>query len=447
MNVAFTKRKHPRYRAAVPVAVSGAKDILVTRDISLSGCFFDHPLPDSISNGSHTLQVITDGQPIEISRARILDRKTLGFGFKWNLDPVTSTKLAGFLAKKSREPSADAKAHYLRVEQGKLFEGLLAISDHKEKGYRFLFALTAAYFVVLSAPLHFISITNVEQAAFYAVGGLWASMILIYQSLRFMLWLGIAFRRKALLMHAISANRSWIFANDGSYYSKSVFPLGTTYDRSRVRAPSETYPIPISDQGSTSIFHFLIQALFAFGMILFLSILLRAIQEQGNAFTNGFRLFDARYFASTYSAASILLICWVQFCGNACSHYHQQVWEARRITAERPNPKFTSGALKKDQPWDYSLFTFAMYTIWFYGVLAFLVAVFGSHIPPWIPRHVNYWGTTTAVLVIFLVGKIAYIASQIRAQTNREKMEMVKREIIYSSGIESGDRERELTKK
>lgn len=222
-----------------------------------------------------------------------------------------------------------------------------------------------------------------------------------------------------------------MFSNDGSYYGKSLFPMGATYDDSRSWGKNkddkmEKFASNISYRSSTTIFHFLVQALFAFGMILFLSVILRAVLEKEELLTGGFRLFDANYFWRTYSGGCMLLLIWIQNCANGCQHYKRRVWEARRISAGRPNPRFTGAGLRQEQPDFYRIARLLGYCAWGFGfaALAFMLfghRIFGNH-AQWAYEYLNHWLPATIFLGLFLFGKILYTSMQIKAETNQDRL-------------------------
>jgi len=433
MNAGRTRRIQPRFRAQIPLLCESRGEVhtLIPKNISTSGCFFDFSRPEFLSDGTYNVKIPLDTDfVIEVKEAKLSLRRPHGFRFEWQLPAQDEARLLAYLQLKNERISTHAKVLFLVNEQKAFFQGFRDIAEQKQKGYRFLFGLIAAYCVYLSAPFHIFEIKSAEQLGFYGIGGFWASVILIYHCLRFLHWLGINVRRKALFVHAMAANRAWVFENDPSYYGKSVLPMGSRYDDARAWSPQsslgleELFPLSIGYRGSTTIFHFMVQSFFAFGMILLLSVFARSILDKSldeSAFAHGFRIFDARYFLATYSAASILLLGWVHSCGRAFAQYQRRVWEARRISSERPNPRFTGRGLIKEQPLIHKL-SVGFVVVWVtYGVLAFFVALFASRLPTWIPEHLNSWITTTSILVFVLVGKIIYIKIQLKAETDLHK--------------------------
>lgn len=429
MNVGITRRGDRRFRAYVPLRIYGQGGVqtLVPRDISISSCYFDFENQTFVSDGLYNLEIAFagDAETIKITDARVFRRDSLpGFGFKWQLAPADSARLFSFLLRQSNEPSTHSKVLYIVNEQKCLFQAFRDIADQKQKGYKFLFGLIAAYFIYLAAPLHFFEIKSVEQATFYALGGVWASLILLFHCFRFLNWLGISVRRKAFLVHAMAGNRAWVFVNDGSYYSKSIFPMGARYDDARVwgqqKEPTkhELFPLAINYRGSTTIFHLFVQAIFAAGLILFLSIIIRVIVEKGESVVGGFRLFDSHFFALGYSGFCIFLLLWIQNCTNGCAQYQRRVWEARRISASRPNPRFTGKGLKREQPELYKISHILMYFVWFYGA-AVMVAMFAVHyLPAWLYLHLEHWIGPTIVLALFFGSKLLYINMTMKAESN-----------------------------
>src|SRR5262249_34110475 len=108
-------------------------------------------------------------------------------------------------------------------------------------------------------------------------------------------------------------------------------------------------------------------------------------------------------------------------CGRGCAQYQRRVWEARRISSERPNPRFTGRGLPHQQPIMRHL-SWIFVSLWvLYGSLAFVVTIVGKHLPLWVSEHVDNWMATTVILVLVLVGKIIYINMQIAAETEFHK--------------------------
>jgi hypothetical protein len=447
---AMTKRREPRFRAYVPVVIYSGQvpQVLVPHDISTSGCYFD--VPPQIGKGKYHIQILVNGTaPIDISDAEFGQHEPAppisGFYLKWTLDADNTAKLFQFLKDQSNQPSTDAKVAFLTNEQGNLVQAMREIGEQKQKGYRFLFVLVAAYFGYLAAPLHF-TFKTVEQAAFYASGGVWASVVLLHHSVRFLSWLGRSVRRNAFLGKAVAANRSWVLDNDGSYYAMSLFPSGTMYDDARSwtwindkNAPRlrnesavkrmESFPFNVEYNWSTTFFHFLVQALFVFGAMQFLSIIERTFRDPLTLVGNDFRLFDGRSFSDVYSTFSIVVFAWILICGNACTRYQQRVWEARRISFDRPNPRFTRKAFREHQTATYVVLNILMYVV---GIcllsVRMLIYVVGlPSLPRWAFSHINW--TVTGVLALFLVGKIVYGIEQMNAEKNANREARTLRDI------------------
>ena len=445
---AVTTRKEPRFETYVQVVVheAGKKPhVLVPHDINSSGCYFD--VPACIKEGAYSAEIIVDGNnPIRVPNAEFFEHDpptfgpevpgAPGFGLRWTLPDADAARLFQFLRGNSNQPSTDAKVSFLANEQGHIIQAIREIAEQKQRGYRFLFALVAAYFGYLSAPLHF-SFKTVEQAAFYGAGGVWASVILLHYSIRFLSWLGRSVRRIAFLGKSAAANRSWVLNGDGSYYAMSLFPAGTLFDDARSwtwiskehRVASdpkmrntvirlETFPFNIEYNWSTTFFHFFIQALFVFGAIQFFSIIERAFRDPSTLVGNDFRLFDGRSFSDVYSTLSIIVFAWILICGTACARFQQRVWEARRISIDRPNPRFTGKALREHDKETYWVYRVLMYAV---GIclLSVRVLIYVVGLPK-LPRfafsHIDW--TITIVLLLFLIGKILYGMAQMKAETN-----------------------------
>jgi hypothetical protein len=438
MNIGRTRRTQLRFRVRIPLIIEahGQMQMLTPRNMSVAGCYFDFNRPEFLFEGTYHVRVLLDdGSIISIRSAHVFDAKPHGFGFHWKLDAAEEATLFAFLQRMVDAPSLDSKVTFLMNEQNNFFHSFRDIAEQKQRGYRFLFVLIAAYCVYLAAPFHLFVIESAQQAAFYGIGGLWASVILIYHCLRFLHWLGIATRRKALLVHAMAANRSWVFENDPSYYGKSIFPMGARYDDVRAWSPEplsgdpgnqEVFPLTVSYRGSTTLFHFLVQAFFAFGMILFISIIARSILDKDTlekSLNDGFRLFNAHFFLTCYSAASILLLGWIHSCARGCAQYQRRMWEARRISSARPNPRFTGEGLKREQPGLYKWSNRLAKLIWVYAALSLPLIIITKYfsVPLWVSEHVNSWIATTIVLALFLGGRIVYIGFQIRAEANLDK--------------------------
>jgi hypothetical protein len=182
----------------------------------------------------------------------------------------------------------------------------------------------------------------------------------------------------------------------------------------------ERLPFKLDYNWSTTVFHFFVQALFAFGALQFLSIIERARRDPTSLFGGDFRLFDGKSFGDVYSTFAIILLVWIQVCANGCAHYQQHIWEARRVSVDRPNPRFRGTAIRAQYPILYGIFQAGMVLAWLVILSARLVIfLLGSSLPQWVPRHINW--TVTVVLMLYLVGKILYGTIQIEAEKSANK--------------------------
>jgi hypothetical protein len=413
LSVARTSRRDRRFRTYVPLHVTtkdGACHAIVPRDISASGCYFDYK--NAGFNAGETeckVKIIfDDGSPLEFdATSKQLDP---GFRVTWTLNAEDSARLHAFLLKKSSEPSTYAKAAYINWEQRNICVMLRDIEDRKHKAYTFLYAIVGAYFVYLAAPLHLFTPSTPQHVGVYALGGIWVSLIMLYHSMRFFSWLGSITRQRAFLYHALETNRSWIFANDGSYYAKTVYPLGTRYDETRV-SQDRPFALDIKSNWASPLFQCGIQALFAIGLVLFISIGLCAMRDPDHI-NDSFKatVFSNQCFRATLVGLVGLPLCWINFWGNTTSRYHKYIWEARRISPQRPNPKFPENVLKKDLPPVHIIFTTLQWLIVTYAILA-LVLLFADLRSLLDSRYLRL--ATWLVPLIFWVGKVASTMLQV----------------------------------
>jgi hypothetical protein len=414
MNAATTKRRDRRFRAYIPlrVTVNGHQRVLVPRDISASGCYFDYKDGEFRDDKCQVEIILDDGKP-PLQFDATQSRREPGFKITWHgLDAEQSARLYAHLLNKSTEPSTYSKAAYIHWEQRNICVTLRDIEDRKHKAYTFLYGIVVAYFVYLCSPLHLFTISTPEQVGLYALCGIWISIIALYHSMRSFSWLGSINRQRAFLYHALETNRSWVFANDGSYYSKTVYPLGTRYDESRI-SPNDSrqrHALDIKYNWASPLFHCGIQALFAFGLVLFLSIGLCAVRDPQHIDKN----FKEAVFANACFRTALvglvgLPLCWLHFWGNTTSRYHKLTWEARRISAETPNPKFPENVLKIHLSPVQIGFTAAQVVVLACAILALILLAFNDSLL--VNDHLRW--AAALILPIYFLGKIASTMLQI----------------------------------
>lgn len=317
--------------------------------------------------------------------------------------------------------NTDEKIKYIIEEQRLLVESINFLESGKRSGYRFLFLLVGAYFAYLSAPYKFLPVSSTEMAVVYAIVGIWASAMIFHHSDRFLHFLGIKVRRKTFFYRAISANRAWIFKDDMGYAGITVFPPRINFEEPRVRNLRERFAETIDYNASTTLFIFFLQALFTFGATYFISIFLRALEQKDFIANGQLVLFDAGYFKRTLVAFNFLIIGWIQFSGNECSHFQRMIWEARRITAERPNPQCLGKAFGESQPVLYKTFIVLMWVVFLYSLLGLLTLIpsFRNSGNLLMVHVLDLW-VTFLVAAIFFAGKILFGIAQITAESRAD---------------------------
>lgn len=359
-----------RYRASLPIELRNGTNVgaFCTYAISASGCIVCGDRPNWLPNKCSVRILRPIGEAIEIPDAVVQIRGTPGLEelhLVWELAPATTRDLVEYLRNVDVEPSADAKAGFLQSENQLIHAEVLHLENHRRLGYQFLFLLIGAYFAYTVAPFKLFerSVMTVEMMAFYAIAGLWASIIILFQCNRFLGFLAASLRRRAHLYKALACNRGWLFAHDPHYFAKSIMPLGARFDDKRAwRMPyadeSEKHAQWITYNAASIYFHAFLQAVFVLGCLYYLSLMLRVydLRIVGNEqFVKGtpddtldlFKMNDFRWATVCFV---VVPIGWLQLMTNKAAGYHKRIWEARRITETRPNPRFVDAAFAQDHP-------------------------------------------------------------------------------------------------
>lgn len=318
---------------------------------------------------------------------------------------------------------------FLAAEQAAYLAAIPALEDGKRKNLQLLFLLSAAFLAFIGAPYQIDRPISSEKVVFYTFCGLALCATLIFHSLRMLDGLGRAVRRRAFLYQAICTNRAWVMRNHPEFFVMTVFPRGSYYEeektvkhKSEGRSP-ESPPNRFVYNLSTTTFVALIQLVFVLGAVYFVSLLITATQTTGETFPQnqigGLNLLQVSRVEQAFFYFYAPIMLWVQFVCNACAHYQQAVWEAKRLCAERPNPVFRTppGRIKAVGQWTVAAFLS-------FGVIVTLAALAG----PWAevettwraPVVSGFWAAT--MLIAFFATKIVYAEFQIRSVSQLERV-------------------------
>ena len=383
-----TKRQYPRYRAIVPLEFLYDPpatrpptppppvdvQILTPDDIGLGGCYFSSP-PTWLRRNSvpQSVRIPVDSTYVSAEITNFVDTYDLdqpeneaklptGLRVAWRVNPLADlSRLDTKLRATCSAPSTSDRLSFLTTEQRNFSTYLANIERSKFQRTTLLMTILVAYLGYLVAPYKLADGFAREAGAFYAIAGLWLSLVCLVHGNRYLHFLGTISRNKAFVLTAMNANRSYVFGNDPYYYTRTVFPLGPRYDAGRSwisdRANGSTEQPEsrfVSGQSSLypSAFIALIQLLFLGGLFHFSSILAR-IFSNGPPFSgppgpagskSSLELFSSAYFISTCALLSFVAVGWIQLMGNRIIKYEQMVWEMRRIQPLRPNPRATGEA-------------------------------------------------------------------------------------------------------
>jgi hypothetical protein len=452
------RRQHRRYNVDVPVEIqaNGGRKVLIPDEIGLGSCYFRFRPPKGVGAASKTVQILLD-QPIAPKNVEYFDRKNVlpkyrnvldGFGFKWDIERNDVARFEDKL-QANDEVKETGKIEFITREQDYLLRDIRHREESRLSRVRLLFVMILAYLAYLIAPYKFLPThVNAEFAAFYALGGIWAAISLTVYTQRLVRFCGVSFRNKVMAYKAINLNRAYLFANDDAYYNHTIFPIGETYDESRVWSYStnsdqnrnEKYPSEVPKSGYPPMYFFFLEGLFVGGLIHFIGMLVRAfsgssfmLDEQvvslslsnlilrifptASILTSGhissLDLFSKEYFQISFIGSIGIIVLWIQLAGNQCLRYHRLVWEAKRIKIERPNPRYTGRALWSYKPLKY----FFRAVPWMLAVYAlscslyFVPAIRASE-SVFVGHWFSVWGTCLAAGLFFLI-KIAYVYTSI----------------------------------
>jgi hypothetical protein len=367
----LTKRKHKRFRADIPIQLAledGAVHLLVPSVISVGGCFFDFPLPfDPGSKLTRVSIILATGEEVILDKPKLRKQSAgyfntgelTGSVLTWDLPPDSIGKLESEIFARRIEPSTNKKVDFLISEQRELLHAIEQLEKGKHSGYKFIFTTIFAYMIFVSVPYQFPSFAGRELAGAYAIGGVWVSIALVFYADRFLRFIGTSYRRKAHYYKALSLNRSYIFANDGEYYRRTIFPLGILYDDARTWSYSSTkskrkleyFPGDMYYATFTTLYFLFIESLFVFGCFYFISIIIKITSgEELVTADSQINFFSFEHLGEALVSFSLILFGWLQITGNECAHYQRNIWEAKRITVSRPNVR-ASGEEFRSKPY------------------------------------------------------------------------------------------------
>ncbi len=398
-----TRRRFPRFRSSIPISVTdhGAAlpRFLVPENISAVGCYFSHQLHNqppprrvssvtiSLPNGKH----LTCGNVDVVERVDPLDRTkkpSRGLALSWDLSPTDLHELDHYIRSCSIGPDTSDRVKFVRDEQTSLYNRLTQLETSRHGRWQLFMTVVLVYLGFLAAPARFDVPLNSPEAFFYGVAGIWGSLALLVMSDRLLEFLGSSTREHATIRNAIHTNRAYVMGNDVQFYDSTVLPLGVTYDPSRSWSYlregrsrlAETYPHTFRSSLYPTLYIMLLQVLFLGGIYHFIAMLVNIRSTELPTHTNGpiprIDVFQPTVTYAVFVAGNALTLLWFQLAGNCCLHYHQALWESRRISPERPNPRVTGNAFRRRL--EGRIVTGAMYAFAFARMLMLAIAVFES---------------------------------------------------------------------
>lgn len=451
-------RSTKRYSPAIPIRISwnGHSRVLVPSEISVNGCYFRYEKPDDLST-SVVIEALAD-PPVKIEDAEFFARGAVGvryqskgdgFGFRWTLPAEDASRLQVALDGKALHPTQDAKVKFLAEEMKCIISKIGSLEDAKSRRFKTILLLIIAYMTFLGAPYKFLPGVSREFMGFYAVTGIWLSVAVIVYLNRFLGYIGSSYRRKALYYKALNQNRAYVFRGDRSYFDNSIFPIGINYDSSRAWSYSsddrlrriETYPAHVRHSGYPPLYFFFLELLFVGGFCHFLGIILRTID--GGAFVRlplpeelvalgstasvadshapVADVFSGPYFRTAVTSSLLVILGWIQIAGNRCLSYHRAVWEAKRITVRRPNPRATGAALH-ERGYIWRAIAVVQIVLGVYALSCLPFAFPGVRESE--ELFVKVWFSVPVLLLavgIFFAAKILYIYSSLSVERDADK--------------------------
>jgi hypothetical protein len=275
----------------------------------------------------------------------------------WQAKEDDEPKLDAFFRNRAAPSPCPVKASYIVKELEETSKAISDLETAKHQRLQFLMALTIAYAGFLVAPYKVLANITPQAAVFYALAGVWLSVVCLAMSDRYLDFVGSALRQKATLFAAINSNRAYLFANDSHYYDRSVFPLGVAYDSSRAWSYStearqrsqELYPGRARSSLYPTLLVNFVQIGFVAGFYHCISILMQVADRQEIVQAGGLAWFRWGYYSAAFAIFFAIALLWIHFIGNTCLHYHQARWEAHRIRPQRPNPRATGEAWRKSK--------------------------------------------------------------------------------------------------
>lgn len=445
------RRLHQRYRCSAPlfVEVRGKTYPVIPQDIAIGGCYSSSPpqwelhgLPDRVRipvSGNRQIETSDVEFKERIQSPPPYKRNNSGFVLKWRLNEADGLALEEHIRAKSAESSISDKTAYVIEEQRMLVGQIDSIEQSKRHRTQLLYTLIIAYLAYLVAPFKVLPNITSQAAAFYALGGVWVALALLVHSDRHLHFLGVAFRQKAYLLCAINANRGYVFASDPHFFNNTIMPIGIGYPRSRAWSYStdsrlrrvETLTSQIRSSWYPTLHILFLQLVFLAGLFHFAGMLLRTIYVPSGitADVGGHahpELFSMPHFVWAIVAFQVVAVIWIQFVGNTCVHYHRALWEAKRISVERPNPRATGEAFRNNRiafALLFSLLTISavyssagVHTLWTVKGTSMSESIAG----PLISGMFSVWGALSSIGV-FLIGKVIYTVTSIRAESKADR--------------------------
>jgi hypothetical protein len=392
-------RTNRRFACSLPVTVTtlhGREFLITADDISNQGLGVmapppwepsDFPTQVVIARGgwSTTLpvnyRVATSGVYVH-SAGTAPTPNVVSFALTWKGSAPERRVLEELSREESEEPTREKRIDYLSQELKVLGDHLAGLENAKHSRLQFVLALVAGYLAYLIAPFKAMPEAGASLAIFYALGGIWLSVSILAYTDRYLNFLRIAYRRKGELYRAIEGNRAYMFGHDPHYCVRSYLSVGSAPVLSMAGPPdtkratggraSHYYP---------TLFIFFVQCLFLLGCFHFASLIVRAadnpfvqfmavLPDNPRSYQSPY--FDWHSFMTAFVMFSGFGLIWIQIAGNSCLHYYQAVFEVKRMSPLRRNPRATGGPFRREKP-VYRALVFVMKACAVVAVLCFAV--------------------------------------------------------------------------
>jgi hypothetical protein len=452
--VALPSRSARRYQANLPIElkVGNRTGTFCTNLISASGCVVCGEPPDWVADVCAVRLPLPRQKTLELPVVRATRSERGDLHLAWELSADQAAMLTRLLRSIEVEPSADAKTHFLTRENELIHSEILHLDVERRRGNQFLMVLVAAYFAFTIAPYRVFESISVEMLAVYAIAGMWASVMSLLHCTRFLDFLGLSVRKRAHLYKALAGNRGWVFAHDPAYHAKGLMPLGSRYDdalawRTSFSDNRERFAQWIKYQKSTIGHMVLLQSLFVAGCLYFASMAMRAYDlgiSGGSVMVptpkgGPLDLFDRQEFGLALAAFCLVPLGWMHLLGNKVLSFQKRVWEARRISSIRPNPRFLDGAFKDQQVELYKLFHAAPWALLIYGIVALPLAssLVRARVPG-LASFVYHPISLALVAAALVIIKVVYIRATLRAASKADRDSQPIRAIGPDLELQSG---------